>query len=252
VSFEIQRGEAYGIVGESGCGKSTVAFGVVNFLGNGRIVDGSILFQGRELRGRSEEELRLLRGDQIAMVYQDPMQALNPAMRIGDQLSEVLIVHRGLSKEDADARCVGVLQRVCDARSRGSDAALRTNVCGQQQRVVIAEALNDPALLMDEPTTALDVRSRPPCWTRSQNCAGARLERSCIAHNLGDSPSMRSGAYARRRWWNVRVANVFLRPMHPHAGLDALRTETGRRKASSYLYPILVGAIASEPTFGLP
>ena len=84
VSFAIQRGEAHSIVGESGCGKSTVAFSIVNFLGrNGKIVGGRITFQGRDLVGRSREELRMLRGDRIAMVYQDPMQALNPSMRIG-------------------------------------------------------------------------------------------------------------------------------------------------------------------------
>jgi peptide/nickel transport system ATP-binding protein len=105
VSFDIQRGEAHGIVGESGCGKSTVAFGIVNFLGrNGKIVGGRILFQGRDLVGRSQEELRKLRGDRVAMVYQDPMQALNPSMRVGDQLAEVLIVHRGAQAKEAEER----------------------------------------------------------------------------------------------------------------------------------------------------
>ena len=102
VTFDITRGEAHSIVGESGCGKSTVAFSVVNFLGrNGKIVTGQILFQGRDLVGRSEEELRQIRGDQISMVYQDPMQALNPSMRIGDQMAEVLVVHRDMSKAEA-------------------------------------------------------------------------------------------------------------------------------------------------------
>ncbi|MGD8519452.1 MAG: ATP-binding cassette domain-containing protein, partial [Anaerolineae bacterium] len=95
VSFDVRRATTFGVVGESGCGKSTVAFGIVDFLGaNGKIVGGSIKFQGRELVGRSQEELRKLRGDQIAMVYQDPMQALNPSVTIGDQLAEVLTVHR--------------------------------------------------------------------------------------------------------------------------------------------------------------
>jgi peptide/nickel transport system ATP-binding protein len=91
VTFDVHRATTFGVVGESGCGKSTVAFGIVDFLGpNGKIVGGSITFQGRELVGRSQAELRKLRGDQIAMVYQDPMQALNPSVTIGDQLAEVL------------------------------------------------------------------------------------------------------------------------------------------------------------------
>ena len=97
VSFAVRRAQSFGIVGESGCGKSTVAFGIVDFLGaNGKIVGGSIMFQGRELVGRSQKELRTLRGDQISMVYQDPMQALNPSVTVGNQLAEVLTVHRGM------------------------------------------------------------------------------------------------------------------------------------------------------------
>lgn len=95
VAFEIHRGESMGIVGESGCGKSTVAWSIVNFLGrNGYVKRGSIKFLGQELVGKAGEELRQLRGDQIAMVYQDPMQALNPSMRLGEQMKEVLTVHR--------------------------------------------------------------------------------------------------------------------------------------------------------------
>ncbi len=93
VSFDIYRGENLGLVGESGCGKSTAAFSIVNFLGpNGRVTRGDILFKGQQLRGRSEEELRKLRGADISMVYQEPMSALNPSMQIQDQMAESLIV----------------------------------------------------------------------------------------------------------------------------------------------------------------
>src|SRR6266496_4327770 len=101
VSFEIFRGETLGLVGESGCGKSTVAYGLVNYLGrNGKIAKGEIVFQGDSLVDRTIEELRKLRGDQISMVYQDPMTSLNPVLRIGDQMAEVLTVHRGISKAE--------------------------------------------------------------------------------------------------------------------------------------------------------
>ena len=161
VSFEIHRGEAMGVVGESGCGKSTVAWAVVNFLGNnGYVKRGSIQFLGQDLVKQRGENLRRLRGDQIAMVYQDPMKALNPSLRIGDQMKEVLIVHQKISANEAYGRCLDMLKKV-----RMPDPA---NVMkryphqlsgGQQQRVVIATSLlNNPALLiMDEPTTALDV-----------------------------------------------------------------------------------------------
>ena len=97
VSFSLAPGETLGLVGESGCGKSTVAFGLVSYLGpNGRVTGGDIRFQGQSLLGRTPEALRQLRGDRIAMVYQDPQTSLNPALRIGEQLAEVLTVHRGL------------------------------------------------------------------------------------------------------------------------------------------------------------
>ena len=113
VSFDIHRGESFGIVGESGCGKSTVAWAIVNFLGaNGYVKDGSIKFQGQELVGKRGEELRRLRGNQIAMVYQDPMQSLNPSMQLGEQMKEVLTVHMKMAAAKAEIRCREMLERV--------------------------------------------------------------------------------------------------------------------------------------------
>src|SRR5687767_6448374 len=113
VSFRIHRGETLGLVGESGCGKTTIAYGLVNYLGrNGKIAKGDVQFQGQSLVGQSPRELRRLRGDQISMVYQDPMTSLNPVLRIGEQMTEVLTTHRGMETGEARKRCLEMLHRV--------------------------------------------------------------------------------------------------------------------------------------------
>ncbi len=160
-SCEVRPGEAMGLVGESGCGKSTVALGVMQDLGvNGQIVAGSIKFKGRDLKSYSPEELRQLRGSEIAMIYQEPMASLNPAMRIGNQLIEVPMIHQGALQLDAYALARQVVE---DVRLPDPERILNSYPHqlsgGQQQRIVIAMALmSKPSLLiLDEPTTALDV-----------------------------------------------------------------------------------------------
>ncbi|MBI1418002.1 MAG: dipeptide ABC transporter ATP-binding protein [Limimaricola sp.] len=160
-SAKIMPGEALGLVGESGCGKSTVALGVMQDLGvNGRIVGGAIRFNGRDLCSMTPEELRKIRGKEIAMIYQEPMASLNPAMKIGQQLMEVPMIHEGISESEARKRALEV---VTDVKLPDPERILRAYPHqlsgGQQQRIVIAMALmSKPALLiLDEPTTALDV-----------------------------------------------------------------------------------------------
>ena len=160
-SCTIMPGEAMGLVGESGCGKSTVALGVMQDLGvNGRVVEGTIRFKGRELTTMSEAELRAIRGSRIAMIYQEPMASLNPAMKIGKQLAEVPIIHEGMPAAQAMALA---RQMVEDVRLPDPERILQAYPHqlsgGQQQRIVIAMALmSKPELLiLDEPTTALDV-----------------------------------------------------------------------------------------------
>ncbi|RMA42412.1 dipeptide ABC transporter ATP-binding protein [Rhodophyticola porphyridii] len=160
-SANVMPGEALGLVGESGCGKSTVALGVMQDLGvNGKIVGGTIKFKGRDLSEMSPEELRDIRGSQIAMIYQEPMASLNPAMKIGKQLAEVPVIHEGISEEEAMKRARQVVE---DVKLPDPDRILKAYPHqlsgGQQQRIVIAMALmSKPSLLiLDEPTTALDV-----------------------------------------------------------------------------------------------
>ena len=247
VSFEIHRGEALGLVGESGCGKSTVAFGVVNFLDrNGRIDNGSILFQGQELRGRSKEELRRLRGNQISMVYQDPLAALNPSLCIGGQLKEVLTVHRDLSKRKASKKSIEMLKQVYMPDPEAMMARYPHQLSGgQQQRVVIAMALlNNPALLiMDEPTTALDVTVEASVLDLI-----AELRRQFdtaifyISHNLGviAHVSDKVGVmYTGEIVEQASVEDIFLKPMHPYTqALMRCVPKLGESKESSLLPPI--------------
>jgi peptide/nickel transport system ATP-binding protein len=247
VSFEIMRGETHGIVGESGCGKSTVAWAILNFLGNnGYVKRGSIKFQGKELVGVTGEALRRLRGDQIAMVYQDPMQALNPSMRLGDQMSEVLTVHRGISQNQAEKMCIEMLERVYMPDAVNVMKRYPHQISGgQQQRVVIAMALlNNPALLiMDEPTTALDVTVEAAVLDLI-----AELRRDFetaimyITHNLGvvARVATRVGVmYAGEMVERATVAQIYQKPLHPYTqGLMRCVPKLGADKASSVLYPI--------------
>jgi peptide/nickel transport system ATP-binding protein len=247
VSFDIYRGENLGLVGESGCGKSTAAYSIVNFLGpNGRVKSGDIIFKGQQLRDRSEADLRKLRGADISMVYQEPMSALNPSMQIQDQLAESLIVHRGFSKTDAYAESLDSLKKVYMPDAEGVMKRYPHQLSGgQQQRVLIAMAmLNNPSLLiMDEPTTALDVTVEAAVLDliaelqKKYNTAALY-----ISHNLGVVARVSDKVAVMYAGEIVELAatkTIFKNPMHPYTmGLMRCLPDVDAPKGTRTLHPI--------------
>jgi len=161
VSFQIAAGETLGLVGESGSGKSVTAFSILRLVQPpGRIAGGRVLFEGRDLLALPESEMRQVRGARISLIFQEPMTALNPVMRVGDQIAEALTVHGLAGKATARARAVELLESVhiSDASKRVRDYPHQLSG-GMRQRVMIAIALacRPPLIIADEPTTALDV-----------------------------------------------------------------------------------------------
>ena len=160
ISFSLDEGESLGVVGESGSGKTMTALALMGLTPDGARVSGSIRFEGRELTGLSEEEMLELRGDRIAMIFQEPMTALNPLRRVGAQVAEPLMLHRDLSKREAEARAVQLLERVRLAEPERAARSYPFELSGgERQRAMIAMAIGcGPRLVIaDEPTTALDV-----------------------------------------------------------------------------------------------
>ena len=161
VSFSIARGETLGLVGESGSGKSVTAFSILRLLQPpGRITGGRVMFEGRDLLTLTDSEMREVRGARISLIFQEPMTALNPVMRVGDQIGEALLVHGKASRAEASVRAVELLEavKVPDAARRVRDYPHQLSG-GMRQRVMIAIALacQPPLVVADEPTTALDV-----------------------------------------------------------------------------------------------
>jgi len=223
-SCAVMPGEAMGIVGESGCGKSTVSLGIMRDLSNvGKIVGGKIKFQGKDMGELTEDELRSIRGNKIAMIYQEPMASLNPAMKIGQQLMEVPLIHDKVSKEEAYKRA---LEMVRSVKLPDPERMMRSFPHqlsgGQQQRIVIAMALlSKPALLLlDEPTTALDVTVEAGIVELVRGL-GEKFGTSMIfvSHNLGlilETCDRITVMYSGEAVETGSIRDVFDRMRHPY------------------------------------
>jgi peptide/nickel transport system ATP-binding protein len=223
MSLELGAGEVLGIVGESGCGKSVTALSILGLLPKTATVTGSVRFEGAQLLGASGAQLRKIRGRQISFVFQEPMTSLNPVLRIGHQIQEVLREHMSLSRSAAKARVVELLDlvHIPDPGSRIEEYPHQLSG-GMRQRVMIAMALAcDPKILIaDEPTTALDVTIQAGILDLLRELR-ARLGTAIvlITHNLGVVADLADRVvvmYAGRKAEEAAVGELFAHPQHPY------------------------------------
>ena len=225
VSFHVIPGETLAVVGESGCGKSVTALSVLRLIPSppGRIVSGAIRFAGRDLLALSEAEMRDVRGNEISMIFQEPMTSLNPVMTIGHQIAETLTLHQGLHRRAALARSVDMLRlvHIPEAERRAAEYPHQLSG-GMRQRVMIAMALacNPKLLIADEPTTALDVTIQAQILDLMRELK-QKIDAAIvlITHDLGVVAEMAQRVvvmYAGRKAEEAPVGPLFRRPLHPY------------------------------------
>lgn len=224
ISFDIRPGEILGMVGESGCGKSVTALSVLRLLApSGKIVSGEINFRGKNLIQASEREMQQVRGNQISMIFQEPMTSLNPVMTVGDQVAESLILHKHMPRKEALSETIRLFEsvRIPDAASRIKDYPHQMSG-GMRQRVMIAMAIAcHPALIIaDEPTTALDVTIQAQILellNQLRNEYGLSI--LLITHALGvvaETADRVIVMYAGKVVEEAPVVELFERPYHPY------------------------------------
>jgi peptide/nickel transport system ATP-binding protein len=264
VDFSVAKGETLAIVGESGCGKSMTALSLMRLIPEppGRIVSGSVKLAGRDLLQLSEQEMRSVRGNEISMIFQEPMTSLNPVMTIGKQIGEALILHRGLDRKQAFARAIEMLGmvKIPEPHQRAKEYPHQLSG-GMRQRAMIAMALacNPKVLIADEPTTALDVTIQAQILeliVELQREFGAAV--ILITHDLGvvaETARRVIVMYAGRKVEEAEVGELFAKPMHPYTvgllasipRLDLLRGAEANRANRLQEIPGIV-----PPLFALP
>ena len=264
VDFQVAAGETLGIVGESGCGKSMTALSLMRLIPDppGRIVSGSVKLGGRDLLKITEEEMRGVRGNEISMIFQEPMTSLNPVITIGRQISEALILHREMNGKQALKRAVEMLDlvRIPEPAQRSREYPHQLSG-GMRQRAMIAMALacNPKVLIADEPTTALDVTIQAQILElivelQREFSAAVIL----ITHDLGviaETAHRVIVMYAGRKVEEAAVGELFARPLHPYTSglmasiprLDLMRGQVDRKTDRLQEIPGIV-----PPLFDLP
>jgi peptide/nickel transport system ATP-binding protein len=225
VSFSIAPGETLAVVGESGCGKSVTAQSILRLLPSppARVVEGSIRFEGQDLLALDDAAMRDIRGNRIAMIFQEPMTSLNPVLTVGYQIAESLVRHQAMGRADAEARAVEMLALVGIAEPARRVREYPHQLSGgMRQRVMIAMALacNPRLLIADEPTTALDVTIQAQILDLMRDLkskVGAAI--MLITHDLGVVAEMAERVvvmYAGRKVEEAPVEELFARPLHPY------------------------------------
>ncbi len=262
LDFALQPGEILGVVGESGCGKSVTSLSIMRLLPSppAQYASGEIRYKGRDLLALSEREMRRLRGNDISMIFQDPMSSLNPVLTVGDQLVEAIMLHQNLTHRAAleHAREMLDLVHIPEARQRLDEYPHQLSG-GMRQRVMIAMALscNPSVLIADEPTTALDVTIQAQILTLMEEIRDKlRTAIILITHDLGVVAEMADRVivmYAGRKVEEAAVVDLFENPRHPYTRglmtsvphLEAEALEAGRKRLSEI--PGIVPSLTDLP-----